>query len=837
MYNMLSMFMHFSKMAFKAMARFKLHTTISLLSLTFGFLCFISGELLSGYVDSFDQHFPNADRIYNIVIRSDGRAGPDNFPIVNQPASRYLRAAFPEIPNIVRASTAFPQDVTIDGLAQTLVVRYVEPRFFDIFPLETLSGLATGEELPPNGVMITEDAAMRTFRRLDVVGERLLIDNRFDVVISAVAKTPDYPTHLVSSIALFNSEMFIPTELRDAAERARVAEAGGDPNADNWGNQSDYVYLEIPEDLPFDEDAFNQRLDEFVQTTMPAERAEIMTYELLPINQLLLAQFAFVTGGFNLTDVLIIAGALVLMIGCLNYSNLVIAQLSLRSQEIGVQKILGAKRSLLMLQYSFESVLFVLITLCLTAIIAFVVLASINPVGFPGIGPAMLLNGSLWLSVLAVAALVVLIAGSYPALRTATVPLVTMLRPKGSSGYSGRLRALMVGLQFFVSGTLMIMAIVMFAQNRAMTNQLDGNLADPKIAISTPIDTYTVDPNLLIDELKQHPAILSVTQVDILPWEISNSSTGVSRTRGSNEDEVQISYHYVGHDYLETLGIPLLSGRTFSRERGNDLLPPFINVAPESGPYAVLVDNQMAQSMGWNSATEAIGESIFRSVGPPTIPNEMFVEFTIIGAVGELPYQFIDFGMFGSRGNMYFLRPQDAGNLLIKVSRQNLNDGLVHIDQTWQRLMPTISLKRQFIDELFFDTYNIFLAISTAIGGLSIIGFLIASIGLLGNATFITNIRQKEVGIRKVMGASSGKLLRMLLLDFAKPIMIANAFAWPVGYFIGSNYVNLFAARADITLLPFVISFGLSVLIAFAAVVSQSWKSARVRPAMVLRYE
>lgn len=831
------MFTHFTKMAFKAMLRFKLHTVISLLSLTFGFLCFISAVLLSSYVENFEQGFPNADRIYNLIIRSDGRAGPDNFPIVNEPAARYLRTAFPEIPNIVMSSGSFPQDAAVNNVAHSVSLRFVEPRFFDIFPLETLSGLSAGEELPPNSVMITEEAALRIFGRVDVIGERMLIANRQEVTIAAVAKTPEFPTHLISNIALFDTELFVPFEVRERVVREQIAAEGGDPSADRWGNQSDYVYLEIPEDLPFDVEEFNARLDEFVKASAPEDLAEIMSYNVVPVNQLLTTQFAFLTGGFDLTKVLIVAGALVLMIGCLNYSNLVIAQLSLRSQEIGVQKILGAKRSLLLLQYSFESLLFVAIALVLTLLIAAYVLANFGAAGFAGVGPALLLDGSLWLALLLVGVFVLAIAGSYPALRTATVPLVSMLRPKGSSGYSGRLRALMVGVQFFVSGTLMILAFVMFAQNRAMTSQLDGSIADPKIAINTATDTFTVDPELLINELKQHPAILSVTHVDVLPWVISNSGRTMSRTREGVEDGVQISFNDVGYEFLETMGIPLLAGRDFSRERANDPLPPLTEITSGSGPFSVLIDDQMAQSLGWANAEEAIGQSVFRREEPPSVPEAMTVEFTVIGAVGAKPYQFIDFSLFGSRGNMYFLRPQSTGNLLIKVSRENLNDGLVHIDETWRKLMPTISLSRQFIDELFFETYNIFLAISTSIGSLSIVGFLIASIGLLGNATFITNIRQKEVGIRKVMGASSKKLLAMLLLDFAKPIMIANAVAWPLGYVLGSAYTSLFAARAEFGLTPFLVSFLLSVLIAFAAVLSQSWKSARVRPAQVLRYE
>ena len=151
--------------------------------------------------------------------------------------------------------------------------------------------------------------------------------------------------------------------------------------------------------------------------------------------------------------------------------------------------------------------------------------------------------------------------------------------------------------------------------------------------------------------------------------------------------------------------------------------------------------------------------------------------------------------------------------------------------------MPDVPLRRDFFDDLFYQTYNIFLGISASIGILSLFGFFVASIGLLGNATFITNIRQKGVGIRKVMGASSNRLLRMLLLDFAKPILIANVFAWPLGYMLGQAYTSFFSAQVNISVLPFVVSLGLSVVIAFSAVFSQSLKSSRVRPAMVLRYE
>ncbi|MCG8503724.1 MAG: hypothetical protein MI755_03880, partial [Sphingomonadales bacterium] len=570
---------------------------------------------------------------------------------------------------------------------------------------------------------------------------------------------------------------------------------------------------------------FNARLDEFVQNTLPEERREYMTYGLLPVNELVTSTLAFVTGGFDITEVLLLAGALVLLIGCLNYSNLVIAQLSLRSQEIGVQKILGSKRSTLILQYCFESFLFVGMAMCLTLVLFFFLLVSFDAAGLVGVGPHMLLDPALWFYLALVMAAIIAIAGAYPAFRTALVPLVTLMRPKGSSGYSGRMRALMVGSQFFISGTLMILALVMFAQNRAMTSELDGDTADPRIMIGTAVSNFTVDPELLQNELKQHPGVLNITQSSNQPWAISNSSSSYFREPNENSIEGEIARHNIGYDYFATTGTRLRGGRDFSRERSNDAFPDFSELTENSGPYAAIIDDQTARTMGWENADQAIGEAIYRRIGPPTIDNVIFVELEIVGAADRPRFDLIDFSNFGVEGNIYHLRPEGAQNMLIQVSRENMNEALVHIDETWRRLMPDVAMQREFTDNIFYETYSIFLTVSFSITALSIAGFFIASIGLLGNATFITNIRQKEVGIRKVMGASSKRLLRMLLLDFAKPILIANAIAFPLGYFIAQGYISLFATRAELTIWPFVISILLSGAIAFAAVFSQSWKS------------
>jgi len=832
------MIAHYTKMALKALMRFKMHSVISLTSLTIGFGCFLSAILLSNYADGFDRGFENSDRIFNLMIRSVGDSPlPDRFPIVNQPAARYLRTTFPDIPNIVRATSGFPQAVNYNGQSTTLDTKYVEPRFFDIFPLETVYGLAPGEDLPPNSAMLTEEGAMLIFGRTDVVGERFIVENEHDVVVAAVARQPDFPSHLSAGVAFFNTDLYMPIELPDDLVRQSIIENGGDPNQDRWGNQSDFVHIEFPEDYPLDIAQFNDQLDEFVQNTMPEELAAIQTFEILPINELVPTQLAFVTGGFDLPDILIVAGALVLLIGCLNYSNLVVAQLSLRSQEVGVQKILGAKRLSIFVQYCFETFLFLVIALFVTMAILGFVLSQLQSTNMVGISPMLLFAPSLWGSIVIVIAAIVAIAGGYPALRTALVPLVSMMRPKGSSGYSSRMRNIMVGTQFFISGTLMILATVMFMQNQAMTQQLDGNVLNPKIAINVPADTFEVDPDLLATELKRDPSVISVTQVDILPWSISNSASTFSRERDLNGLTALLSIHSVGYEYVETMSQPLNAGRDFSRERSSDLLPNSGELNSSSGPFNVIIDDMAAQSLGWENGSDAVGQSFYRRYQANNNRDAITVEMVVVGAMSDRKYEFLDFSSFGVEGHIYMLQPQEANYLIVKVDRSQLNAGLRHIDDTWNQLMPEVPLKRELVDDIFYQTYGMFLGISASIGILSLFGFFVASIGLLGNATFITNIRQREVGIRKVMGASSKRLLRMLLLDFAKPILIANALAWPLGFIMGQVYTSFFAAQVNINFLPFLVSLGLSVAIAFSAVFSQSIKSARVRPAMVLRYE
>lgn len=301
----------------------------------------------------------------------------------------------------------------------------------------------------------------------------------------------------------------------------------------------------------------------------------------------------------------------------------------------------GAKRSGLLLQYCYETFLFLILALLVTFILLGIILSQLQAADVAGVSPAMLFTPSLWTMIVTTVVYIVAIAGGYPALRTALVPLVSMMRPKGSAGYSARMRNSMVGIQFFISGTLMILATVMYLQNQAMTQQLDGGLLDPKVAINVPADTFDVDPESLANELKRHPAVLSVSQVDILPLSISNSSSAFTTDRDLNGITVELSRHSVGYDYTETMAQPLIAGRDFSRERSSDLLPNSGELSSASGPFNVIIDDLAAVSLGWESAAEAVGESFYRRCPENNDREAITVEMIVFGAMSERRYEFL----------------------------------------------------------------------------------------------------------------------------------------------------------------------------------------------------
>jgi len=832
---------HFFKLVFVALMRFKSHAAINLISLIFGFCCFMAAILASEYINSFDKHFPNADKTYVLTqtIETQGSVmGLANWVVSAEPIAAFLHLEYPQLKQVSKSRLAGGLSARIDGKSDVLNGRYIDPGFLQIFPLEISNGIETGADIPPNSALITEQAALAKFGSTDVVGRRFLLADEIEITIVGTLAAADKPSHIVSDLTMFSSELLVPMSVNERLNTITRNQLGLGPQTDNWLGPNYYTYIQLPEDGSISEQQLQEMLDRFVEDVVPKRSGYSVSYSFKRINEMTSSLLDSFTLGINITSVLSFVGFLVLLIAALNYANLNVAQLSLRSQEIGIQKILGATRSALVIQYSLESLLFTLVALTISCGFILYALSSLGDSGLIGINGALLLSPELWFDLGLVLFLITAIAGSYPGIRSIMSPPTNLLRPRGSGGYSGKLRGSVVGLQFLVSGILLIFSLVVFKQNEVMTQQLDGLNTDPKLAITVPLHTIEADPEALIRQLSQHPGVEGATRTSRVPWDFGVSDISLSNSSDPNSTKFSANTTYVGFDYFQTLESTPELGRPFSRDRASDSYPANEEDAEFGGPYSIVIDSSLAESLGWETPDEALGKTIYQHLQPPRLPSAAVVEHTIIGISDRQKFGIIDWKIAGMAGLATLQQPSQSSYLVLRLSRSNLAQTLRHIDDTWARLVPEIPIARQFTDDLFNSSlYQVFVVMNSTITFLAILAFLIASIGLLGNATFIVNIRQREVGIRKVMGASTARLIRMLLMDFSKPVIIANAIAWPIAYQLSSYYISVFATPANIGLSPFIICLLLSVLVSVVGVFAQSYSSAKMRPAEILRYE
>jgi len=273
------------------------------------------------------------------------------------------------------------------------------------------------------------------------------------------------------------------------------------------------------------------------------------------------------------------------------------------------------------------------------------------------------------------------------------------------------------------------------------------------------------------------------------------------------------------------VGLELLAGRSFRADSADEV------TFDDWGSRAVdvIIDRELAQQLGYREPSAAIGATIYRPTYPPV------VTLRVIGVVENANSRLTDF--VGSRSSLYLDMPAQATYAIVRFKPQAVAAAVAHIQTTWKALAPTVPLEYRFTDQLFADGYAAFTTISSVATGLTVFAFVIALMGLFGMAVQVTNGRLREIGVRKTLGAKPRQILTLLLVDFSKPVVIANVIAWPFAYLAARVYLSLFMERGPISPLAFVLSLVATVVIACLVILGQAVRAARAEPATVLRYE
>ncbi|HTQ99045.1 MAG TPA: FtsX-like permease family protein [Candidatus Acidoferrum sp.] len=804
-------------------------SAIKVLSLAIGLGCSILVIMHVQYSLSFDRHFPNAENIYRLVtgLTTDHRIEFDGSSDANAPK---MKLDYPDIVHIARIQSSRGYFGRGDSPALNDYY-WSEPEFIKILSLKFTKGDPDTALNEPNSVVLGEAAAAKYFPGEDPLGKTLTLDSQTELRVTGVML--DLPP---------NSHIKLPILVSASTGRKLFGQFFMDSPA--WvGFSGTQTYLMLPNKA--EAARISADLPKFLERNIPAQQRTFaannkLTLTLQPLLDIYLDERAGFGTTNNRPKILLglgIFAVLILLTSCINFANLSLAQVQQRFKEIGVRKTLGAKRSQIVWQFLFESLLLTVLALLLAIpAIYFALPVYTNLTDTDFTFASALKAGGIWalpLFVLATGAL----SGLLPALALSRLEPASIIKGVGvRNRFSGWLRSTVTVVQFGFSTGLILLALAIGLQIRHLsTMDLGFDKNDLIVMDSTynPRAPKEFDYTAMINDLRQHPGIVSVARSGAMPP--NTGSYNPWRLPSFGPDEFRpVSHNVVDVGYFDTMKFKLLAGRWFADDHPNDFIrttppPPGEQPAPEP-EHSIVITRYAVSNFGFASPDAAL--------------NQVFTP----GGVGGPSYRVIgvieDFRQSGGledvlRSTSILRATQDPMRvLLVRIDPKQADSALKHIDEVWKRHRPDVAPTRTFFDQTFNDLiYKQTNGISKAATFASIITVIISAMGLYALAFYSTERRTKEVGIRKVMGATSGKIVYLLTWDFLKPVLLACALASVAGYFVIRQFMTQFSSQASVPLWWYLLVALGTALVAVLTVSVQCFRAANADPVKSLRYE
>jgi putative ABC transport system permease protein len=833
---------HYLAVALRNVRRTPLASAVNLLTLAVGLMCFVTAYAFVTFWGAAERHFPKAGDVRVLTMTNLGREGGpgrENGTTVPDIAAELLRTDYPAISKIARAVIIDRQTaVAGGGRAERLFGVAVDPEFLDIFDLPFIAGDARSALASPRSAVLTRAAANRLFGSDDPIGKPLVIGNSVDATVTGVIDAIPEPSHLGRS-----ANAPLPFDLlasRDVFDTLRGNPTGRPlPPQFGWTISNATVYLYLPADGGLSPEALEAQLDEFVTRHVPAETLRNRDYRLglAPVGVLLTGTGDFFATGLSFTTVLLMLGGLVLGVACVNYANLATARAARRVREIGVRKALGASPGQIAVQSMAEAAGFTLGALLVALAVFFAAQPLVKRLLGAKLDGTFFADLGVWPALIALVVAVTLAAGAYPAFVLSRVsPLSAMGAARARIG-SPLFSTLLVGAQFCAASFLLIAVTVIALQNAEMRRTALRAIEDPLVVIENPARQTKVSAATLRERLGEIPQVQGVTELRNTPWE-ELTGARVAASPASTSPVHDAVMQLVGLDFFAVFNVPVLAGRTFDRAHGEDLSrppgpPPPGAVAEPPLPTNVVVDRRFVASLGFPTPDEAVDQLIYRAL-PPGVQVPI-PPMRIVGVVEDRSFTFFK-SVNQATGTIYQLQG-DLELTVARVSAADLDGGLRAIDAKWRELAPNVAISRGFLDEIFERAYAQYVRLNRLFASLSVMAFGICIAGLFGMAIFVAGRRRREIGVRKTCGATTMRMVGLLLVGFSKPVIVANLIAWPAGYFAARAYLNQFSQAIGLTPWLFLGSAAATVMIGCLAVLGQTVRAARTSPADVLRQD
>ncbi len=789
------MFRNYLVIAFRNLVRQRGFSAINITGLGVGMACSILIFLWVRNEISYNRFNEKADRLYRLVQTQHYVSGPLTTTCMPGPVAKDLLLEVPEIKNAFMYF-AGPGIVNYGDKFFTENVRLADPAMWDMFTLTFLKGDRDHVFDEVNSIVITDKIAQKYFADEEPLGKVLKINSEHSFKVTGVIKE----TPLNST---FRFDLCIPFDY--------IERFGFDIDQYGWNNYYSYVEL-IP---GADYRKVNEKIRDFLmvksenpdQKTDPASELSIDLF-LFPLKDIYLHS---VTGkGGNITYVYLftIIAVFILSIACINFMNLSTARAGRRSREIGLRKTAGATRRQIILQFIGESLLITLLAFALAILLVYLFLPGFNALADKTLSvdwsdPVFLAG------LVGIIFFVGILSGSYPALYLSSMEPIVVLK---NATFKGRgnlhFRRILVVFQFTLSVALIICTIVVYRQLAYLDRKDLGMDLENVIyveMIGKTADNYAE----LRNEFSQSPAVVDISRGGNLPFEIGSNSGGFSWEGRETNDEVLIGFGFADVGYLETLGMKMVEGRFFEKGYGTDTIS------------SIILNEKAVQVMGLE---DPIGKWV----------SWRDTKFSVIGVIQD--FHFLP--MTEEMGPLTLINsPESCSMLFIKVKSDNLDQTIGFLQGAWEKINPGFPFDYKFMDEAYDELYVSEDRLGKIFKYFSILAVIISCLGLFGLAAFMAEQRTREIGIRKVLGATATQIVSALSSNFLKWVLIANVLAWPLAYFFMHRWLEGYAYHTRLSPWIFVLATTLSLLIAVLTVSLQTIRAAYRAPVETLKYE
>jgi len=797
------MLKNYLKAALRSLNRFKGYSFIHITGFAIGMACCLLIAIYILQEMSYDRYHRDAERSCRIVIDIKGKSANRTFALVSPTVAPVLRSDYPQVETAARALIAWtPRLVKRDGTGfyeDRFMV--ADPELFDIFTIPFVQGTHRESLSRPNTLVVSQRTARKYFGDEDPLGKTLEINDREYEITGVVRNSPEN-THLKYDLIASMKT------LKDWDEMS------------NWHSTMFYTYLKLRPGVRMD--AFSRQIrrmaDPYVGDRLK-RWGSTYEYFLQPISSIHLeSHLSYETeppGSHAYLIILFCVGLFILLIASLNFVNLSTARAASRAKEVGLRKVVGAQKLQLVTQFCGESLVVAYLSLASAMVLVSILISSFNDLTGLSLDFSVLLAPGVLVSLVGGAFALGLAAGLYPAFvlsafrPAATLQGISRTRKRGFS-----LRTGLVVVQFCISAVLIIGAFTMVKQFNFMKNQHLGFKKEQKLILPLRggIDIQKNFPAVK-DLFSKHPSIQGITVSSSVPGrEISNFAIALV---GENDSKNQSMYHlYFDDDFIPEYGIDMKAGRAFRKEMKTDFMGAF------------LINEAAVKAFGWTRPEEALGKRLQTGHGGRVNP--------IIGVTRDFHYRGLQSQI--EPLVMEFL-PWTFRYVTLSIDVTRLEDVLGFVKTQWKNMWPAHPFEYFFLDADFDRQYRADEQIGHLFGIFTFLGGFIACLGLLGLAAFTIQMRVKEIGIRKVLGASTPGITFGIIKDFLKWVVLANIIAWPVAYLIMRHWLQDFAYRTQPGIGIFIFSSVLSILVALFTVSYQSIRAATANPVDSLRYE